>query len=126
MRVVGSITPTRLQCRKYYRPDYIASKPCVKVIVAESDSVLLVKRSIGPYLGYWDILGGFLEAGEHPEDGARREILEEARLDVQLLGVVGMYVGSYSGEGLPHTLTLAYAGKARGVSRPGHETTTFL
>ena len=84
---------------------------------------MLVKRSIEPYFGYWDIPGGFLEDGEHPEDGACREVLEEAGIEIELKGLIGVYVESYPGEEMVNTLTLAYAAAPRGEPKPGHETT---
>jgi 8-oxo-dGTP diphosphatase len=123
MHLVGRGSPIRLKCGDCDRPDYIASKPCAEVVVADAGNVLLVKRSIEPYLGYWDIPGGFLEDGEHPEDGARREVLEEAGIEVELGGLIGVYVERYPGEEAISTVTLAYAGTPRGEPRPGDETT---
>jgi len=48
--------------------------------VVKGGRLLLVKRGVEPYKGCWDIPGGFLEAGEHPEDGAVREGQEETGL----------------------------------------------
>ncbi len=39
------------------------------------------KASI-PFPNMWDLLGGLLENGESPEDGVRREILEEIELEL--------------------------------------------
>ncbi len=123
MRVTGGGSPVRLKCGECDRPDYIASKPCAEAVVAEQGRILLVKRSIEPYFGYWDIPGGFLEDGEHPEDGARREVLEEAGIEIKLKGLIGVYVESYPGEEMVNTLTLAYAAVPLGEPRPGDETT---
>lgn len=123
MQVTGSESPIRLTCGACGRPDYMASKPCAEAVVAERGRILLVKRDIQPYFGYWDIPGGFLEDGEHPEDGARREVLEEAGVEIELKGLIGVYVESYPGEEIINTLTLAYAAVPLGEPRPGHETT---
>jgi ADP-ribose pyrophosphatase YjhB (NUDIX family) len=53
--------------------------------------VLLLRRAVEPGLGAWDLPAGYLEAGESPEEGARRETLEEAGLEVELVGLVGVY-----------------------------------
>ncbi|MFQ5447261.1 MAG: NUDIX domain-containing protein, partial [Saprospiraceae bacterium] len=37
--------------------------------------------------GYWNVPGGFLENGERVEDGAAREVWEEAEARVRILGV---------------------------------------
>ena len=123
MQVMGSESPIRLTCRACGRPDYLASKPCAEAVVAEQGQILLVKRDIEPYFGCWDIPGGFLEDGEHPEDGARREVREEAGIEIELKGLIGIYVESYPGEEVINTLTLAYAAVPLGEPRPGHETT---
>jgi ADP-ribose pyrophosphatase YjhB (NUDIX family) len=57
------------------------------------DRILLSRRAIPPRIGCWTIPGGYVEAGETPEQGARRELEEEARVSVpraQLLGVYEM------------------------------------
>jgi ADP-ribose pyrophosphatase YjhB (NUDIX family) len=45
--------------------------------------MLLLKRGIEPYVGYWAPPGGYVEAGESPESAAIRETREEVgvRLD---------------------------------------------
>jgi len=64
-------------------------------LVVKGGRLLLVKRGVEPYEGCWDIPGGFLEAGEHPEDGAVREVQEETGLKVRLRGFFGAYIDTY-------------------------------
>lgn len=45
------------------------SHPCAGALVVRDGKVLLVRRGVEPFLGQWDLPGGFLEAGEHPRDG---------------------------------------------------------
>lgn len=49
--------------------------------------VLLLDHRIRPNSG-WGLPGGFLEYGEHPSDGVRREILEETGLELSGLALV--------------------------------------
>jgi 8-oxo-dGTP diphosphatase len=52
--------------------------------------VLLARRANDPQAGRWDLPGGFLEEGEHPLDCLRRELREEAGVelvDEELLGI---------------------------------------
>jgi len=56
---------------------------------------MLVKRAEEPRKGWWDVPGGFLEDGEHPEAGARRELKEETGLDVEPMQFLGIYMDSY-------------------------------
>jgi ADP-ribose pyrophosphatase YjhB (NUDIX family) len=57
------------------------SKPAVGAIVLRQvegqPHVLLTRRGIEPYKGLWDLPGGFLNNGEHPEQGLARELAEE-------------------------------------------------
>ena len=65
----------RASCPGCGRVHYENAKPCAGAIVVDAAGrVLLGKRSIEPFKGLWDIPGGFLEAEEHPEEGARREV----------------------------------------------------
>lgn len=66
--------------------------------MARGGRVLLVRRAIEPFKDHWDIPGGFLHEAEHPEDGARREILEETGLRVRLVETLGIYMDRYGGE----------------------------
>ena len=85
------------------------SKPCAGALVVRQGRVLLAKRAIEPFKGCWDIPGGFLNEGEHPEDGARREILEETGLRVRLVKCHGMYMDRYgSSSAAKWTLNIYY------------------
>lgn len=48
-----------------------------------------------PSKGKWDVIGGFLNYGEHPEDGAVREAKEETGLDVQVTHQLGIFMDTY-------------------------------
>jgi len=47
------------------------------------DKVLLCKRAIAPRIGYWNVPGGYMENGERVEEGAEREVWEEACIKVK-------------------------------------------
>jgi ADP-ribose pyrophosphatase YjhB (NUDIX family) len=46
--------------------------------------LLLCKRDIEPQKGFWNLPAGFMENGETVEEGAMREVLEEAQAKVEL------------------------------------------
>ncbi len=70
-----------LTCRSCTFEFWQNSKPAVGAIIArtvgEKLCLLLCRRGIEPYKGMWDLPGGFLNNGEHPEQGLAREIREE-------------------------------------------------
>lgn len=81
------------------------------VVYAERDGkILLLKRAGGALAGQWFLPGGVVERGELPEDGARRELVEESGLDVdgelELVGAYPLWV--YGGD----CLQLSYRGRA--------------
>lgn len=55
------------------------------------DKVLLCRRAIEPRLGFWNIPAGYLENGETVEQGALREVWEEAEASVHILGVLTLF-----------------------------------
>jgi ADP-ribose pyrophosphatase YjhB (NUDIX family) len=57
--------------------------PAVSVAVLRGERVLLVKRGRAPSKGLYAFPGGKVEAGETLEEAARRELLEETRLEAQ-------------------------------------------
>jgi 8-oxo-dGTP diphosphatase len=78
---------------------YAHSSPAVSALVVDSAGrMLLGRRAHDPDAGLWDMLGGFLEEGEHPLDGLRRELLEETGLEVETGDFLGAYIDTY-GEG---------------------------
>ena len=46
---------------------------------------MLCKRAIQPQYGLWNLPAGFLENDEKPEDGAKRETLEESLANVDII-----------------------------------------
>jgi ADP-ribose pyrophosphatase YjhB (NUDIX family) len=76
----------------------------------EAGRVLLARRGIDPDRGLWDAVGGFLEEGEHPLDGLRREVEEETGLGFDPAGLLGIWMGRYA-EDDRATLNLFWTGR---------------
>lgn len=60
--------------------------------------ILLSRRAGPPKKGQWDLVGGFIEAGETPEEAVRREVLEETGCRLSHVEVQGTAAGVYDGE----------------------------
>ncbi len=86
------------------------SKPCVGIFLIKNDLVLLTKRGIEPYKGKYDIPGGFLENGELPETGIRREITEELGVEIKIFDLLGFYINEYGSKHIK-TLDIFFVGK---------------
>ena len=81
------------------------------VVYAErGDEILLLQRAAGSALaGQWFLPGGLVEPGELPEEGARRELREEAGVEIdgelEIIGCYPMFVYGYD------TLQISYRGR---------------
>jgi 8-oxo-dGTP diphosphatase len=89
----------RLECPACGFVAYPASKPTACALCEDGDGrVLLARRAVEPFNGRWDIPGGFLDEGEHPLDGLRRELREETGMEVEPLEFVGVWIDHYGGD----------------------------
>lgn len=81
------------------------------VYVERDDQILLMKRAEGTALaGQWFLPGGAIEHGELPEAGARRELREEAGIEIEgELELIGAYPMVMYGHEM---LQLSYRGRA--------------
>lgn len=64
---------------------------CSDGVVLNKGKVLLIKRSIKPYKGFWTIPGGHIDFGETSQDSLIREIKEETNIDVEIVGLIKIY-----------------------------------
>ena len=91
--------------------DFVAwPDPKVAVALVAQDQerrVLAIRRGISPGRGQWALPGGYLDAAETPEAGARRECLEETHCDVEVERLACIYHTPTEAGGL---LVLAYSG----------------
>lgn len=84
------------------------------VIVKNSaGEVLLMKRSIEPFKGEWDLPGGFIGPDESLEECARRELREEAQLELGELTYLTSVPLAYGGK-YP-TITVVYEAVLEGT-----------
>jgi ADP-ribose pyrophosphatase YjhB (NUDIX family) len=106
---------------------YANSAPTVSAVVAdEQGRVLLARRAVEPQLGKWDLPGGFLEEGEEPLAGLRRELREESGLEVEPLSFLGAWVDRYGdGEGAIATLNLYWLARVAGSPQAADDVAEF-
>lgn len=64
---------------------------CAGAVILKGDKILLAKRAIEPWCGYWDIPGGYCEAFETPEKCAVRETYEETGVTIKISGFHGVW-----------------------------------
>ncbi|MBQ7457414.1 MAG: NUDIX hydrolase [Desulfovibrio sp.] len=85
--------------------------PAADVIIYEpSLGIVVIERKNTPK-GY-AIPGGFIEEGEWAEEAAVREMREETGLEVELLGLLGLY-SNPDRDPRFHTMTAVYVGKPK-------------
>ena len=100
----------RVECSACGFVRYASSAPAVGALVTDGEGrVLLARRAVEPAAGLWDTIGGFLDEGEDAVAGLRREVLEEAGIEVELERFVGAFVGGYGiGFDAPSVLNLVW------------------
>jgi mutator protein MutT len=103
----------RYTCTKCDFIFYQNSKPTASaIIINDNNEVLVVKRAYEPGVGKYDFPGGFLEYGESPQDGAKREIQEELNVEIEVLDFVGIYMDYYDTVG-ESTINIYYLARIK-------------
>jgi len=106
---------TRLACPECGFVVYGSSKPTAGALCIDERRVLLARRAAAPYQGFWDIPGGFLEEGEHPIAGLRRELKEETGLEIEPERFLGIWMDRYGGDSTAEaTLNLYWTARVVG------------
>jgi 8-oxo-dGTP diphosphatase len=115
--------PARVDCPSCGFRAYSHSETTVGALVLDGDRILLVRRARDPYGSMWDVPGGFLDEGEAPLDGLRRELREETGLDVEPGRFVDALLDRYgTGEQAATTLNLYWeAAVAGGEAEAGDD-----
>jgi 8-oxo-dGTP diphosphatase len=104
----------RRECPSCGFVTYARSTATACALVEDDEGrILLARRAVEPFKGRWDIPGGFLEEGEHPLDGMRRELREETGLEVEPLEFFGVWTDRYDGDSSAEaTLNLYWTARA--------------
>ena len=106
----------KVECSECGFVAYASSKPTASALcIDEAERVLLARRAVEPNRGAWDAPGGFLEEGEHPLDGLRRELREETGLEIAPLELLGIWMDRYGGDSTAEsTLNLFWTARVVG------------
>ena len=107
--------PRRIACPRCRYLMYDYPRVAAGVLVLKGRDVLLLRRAHAPRVGFLDIPGGFIEAGEGIESAARRELREETGLSLGALSPLGTWWDRYSlrGFGRFPTLNFYFVGRWR-------------
>ena len=91
VRLLKRGEPERLVCESCGFVFYLGPKLVAGAIAELDGGIVLIQRSIEPGYGRWTFPGGFVERGEVAEAAAEREALEEAGVEIEVTGIVGLY-----------------------------------
>jgi 8-oxo-dGTP diphosphatase len=111
-------TPGKANCPGCGSTYYANSAPAVEGLLERDGKVLLAKRQIEPRHCFWDLPGGFLEEGEEPLDGLRREFREETGIEVEPVEWLGTQLEPYDEY---FVLGLTWLVRGEGEPRPGDD-----
>ncbi len=82
-------------------------KVAVIALVSDSGRVLLVQRAVDPAKGKWSLPGGYMDAGEMPQEALQRELREEVGLAADITALLAIYP-MVNEEGARIGIVLAY------------------
>lgn len=82
----------------------------VLITTEKSPRVLLIQRRDEPFAGFWAFPGGFVEENEPLETAARRELREEAQIEVESLEQLETY-GDPGRDPRGWTVSVAFLGR---------------
>lgn len=63
----------------------------VGALILRDQAVLLARRANEPFKGEWSLPGGAVEVGETLAAAVQREVREETGLEVDVLGIAGIF-----------------------------------
>src|SRR6185503_21167461 len=84
---------TRMRCPACNWTHWNNPTPVLAAVIecADRDGRVLLARNAAWTGRMFALITGFMEAGESPENGIRREVLEETALQIDALELIGVY-----------------------------------
>ena len=89
--------------RKKFKTPFLTVDGCL----LKGSKVLLVRRAIEPFEGFWVLPGGHVEYNERVEDALQREMREELGLEVKIKKLIGVY-SDPKRDPREHTVSIAF------------------
>jgi NADH pyrophosphatase NudC (nudix superfamily) len=113
---------TRLRCPACSFTHWNNPTPVLAAVIelVDRDGQVLLARNAAWPGKFFGLITGFMEAGETPEEGVRREVAEETSLAVDSLALVGVYDFQRMNQ-----LIIAYHARARGEIRLSPELSEY-
>lgn len=96
------------------RTSIITPLLAVDSVILFREGIVLIKRQNPPYQGRYALPGGFVEVGESTEGAAAREAREETGLEIELLGLAGVYSDPHR-DPRGHIVSVCYLSRGRGL-----------
>lgn len=91
----------------------------IDALIMIDNKIVLIKRGIEPYKGYWAFPGGWIDWNISAEDTVKKEVKEETNLNVTSMKLFGVYSDP---ERHPRQgITLLYIVKAEGTIHAGDD-----
>lgn len=107
--------PGRPTCPRCGFTDYGNPSPTVQAWIDRDGSFLALRRAGDPMKGEWNMPGGFVEAGESGPEAIAREVREETALEIETLGVIGIFASRYgTGDDAEPIFDVAYRARITG------------
>ena len=82
-------------------------------VIFMGKGIVLIKRENPPFQGCYALPGGFVKVGELIEEAVRREAKEETGLDIEILGLIGVY-SNPKRDPRGHVVSVSYLAEGRG------------
>jgi len=84
-------------------------KATVTAVISRGKEILMAKRTEEPFKGHWDLIGGYMNERETPEEALRREIKEELGIGCKSIKFLDFFPGYASWRGIEYpVLSLAF------------------
>jgi len=92
----------------------------VDAVILFQGGIVLIRRANPPNQGCYALPGGFVEIGETVEEAMKREAREETGLDIDLLGLVGIY-SDPARDPRGHVVSVAFLARGSGRLQSGSD-----